>query len=85
MVVTRLGSLVVERPLRVREVVGSIPGWVIPKNLKMVPVDPRMFGAQQLTDSGLFSHTLIAMDSIRNEVSRVINLSQRAFFTIDQK
>ena len=27
---------VVERPLCDREVVGSIPGWVIPKTLKMV-------------------------------------------------
>ena len=36
----RLDSLVVERPLRVREVAGSNPVRVIPKTYKMVPVPP---------------------------------------------
>ena len=35
----------VERPLREREVVGSIPGRAIPKALKMVPV-ATLLGAQ---------------------------------------
>ena len=34
-----------ERPLREREVVGSIPGRAIPKALKMVPV-ATLLGAQ---------------------------------------
>ena len=32
----RHSGSVVERPLCDREVAGSIPGWVIPKTLKMV-------------------------------------------------
>ena len=51
----------------------------------MVPVVQRMIGAKQLRDSGLFSHTFVAMDSIRNKVSRVIHIGQWAFFTIDRK
>ena len=35
----------VERPLREREVMGSIPGCAIPKALKMVPV-ATLLGAQ---------------------------------------
>ena len=35
---TPLGGEVVERPPRVREVTGSIPGWVIPKTIKMVVI-----------------------------------------------
>ena len=33
----RHSGSVVERPLCDREVAGSIPSWVIPKTLKMVP------------------------------------------------
>ena len=33
----------------------------------------------------LFSHTLVAMDTIRNEVSRVIYISCKTCFTIDLK
>ena len=36
---------IVERPLQKREVVGSIPGRAIPKELKMVPV-ATLLGAQ---------------------------------------
>ena len=35
-VLNRHSGSVVERPLCDREVAGSIPGWVIPKTLKMV-------------------------------------------------
>ena len=42
----RVDSLVVERPLRVREVAGSNPGRVIPKMYKIVPVPP-LLGARQ--------------------------------------
>ena len=35
-VLHRHSGSVVERPLCDREVAGSIPGWVIPKTLKMV-------------------------------------------------
>ena len=34
--IDRHSGSVVERPLCDREVAGSIPGWVIPKTLKMV-------------------------------------------------
>ena len=33
----------------------------------------------------LFSHALVAMDTIRKEASRVINISCRTYFTIDLK
>ena len=42
---TAPGGSVVEHPLRDRKVVGSIPGRVIPKALKMVPVASSL-GAQ---------------------------------------
>ena len=35
-ILNRHGGVVVERPFRLREVVGSILGWVILKTLKMV-------------------------------------------------
>ena len=40
----RLGDVVVERPPRVREVAGSIPGRVISKTLKMPSLALRIVG-----------------------------------------
>ena len=45
--ITDRNSSVVERPLADREVVGSIPSRVIPKNLKMVVMDS-LLGAHGL-------------------------------------
>ena len=51
---------VVEHPLRDREVVGSNPGRVIPKALKMVPV-ATLLGAQHYKEStGFFSPNKIS-------------------------
>ena len=44
-ILNRHAGVFVERPPRVREVVGSIPGRVIPKTLKMV-VMTALLGAQ---------------------------------------
>ena len=46
---TAPGGLVVERSPSVREVVGSIPGRVIPKTLKMV-LDASLLSARHLKD-----------------------------------
>ena len=46
----RLGVVVVERPPRVREVAGSIPGRVLPKALRKV-IMATLLGAQGCGDS----------------------------------
>ena len=51
MVSTSPGGLVVERSPGVREVVGSIPGRVIPKTLKMV-LDASLLSARHVKDQG---------------------------------
>ena len=43
------GGLVIELSPGVREVVGLIPGWVMPKTLKMV-FDASLLSAQHLKD-----------------------------------
>ena len=52
--ITGPAGSVVEHPLRDREVVGSNPGRVIPKALKMVPV-ATLLGAQHYKASTGFS------------------------------
>ena len=47
LMVTAPSGIVVERSPGVREDVGSIPGWVIPKTLEIV-LDASLFSAQHL-------------------------------------
>ena len=78
-------SLVVERPLRVREVAGSNPGPSYQRRKNGTSVSLAWRSVLKGENWLLFSHTLVAMDTIRNEVSRVINISCRTCFTIDLK
>ena len=78
-----LDSLVVERPLRVREVAGSNPGRIIKKLKNGTSASLAWRSAVKGKNWLFFSHTLVVIDTIRNETSRVINISCRTCFTID--
>ena len=62
----------VERPLREREVVGSIPGRAIPKALKMVPV-ATLFCAQHYKEA----QALLSLTTNTTNIAQKVTLGSR--------
>ena len=81
----RLESAVVEQPLRVRKVAGLIPGWVIPKTVKMVPDVSRLIDNQHQSKILLLLPLYPRGDGLDQEIAVVIHINQIHFYTIDQK
>lgn len=52
------------------KVEGSIPGWLVKLYQRQTPL---LYALHSKGSTGLFSDTHVAMDSVRNEVSRVSN------------
>ena len=82
-ILDRLDSLVVECPLRVREVAGSIPSLSYQRREKWYQYLPCF--ALSIKKRGGGTRFCVAMDTIGNEASRVINLSCRTCLTTDLK